>query len=396
MMNEQLEQLLCDYLDGDISADNRKQVEELLAHDPELRRMISDMQAARGMLQKLPVEMAPQQVRDAIIEHIETPTPIRMFAPSRLLRIAAVMLLAMGGSLLIWSIMPQDSRRPIAMEPVAQVTDALVTPPSVAMGEVKKDAQSVAMPKPELYANTRAVMVVRAKDVPTAQREINAFLNSNNISFETNTVRAEADKSEKAATVAEDKESMGGMAAPAVVLTVPAPSTPASMDMAVSRKEGADVDNFPRQRSNAKGGMPITARAGAMQQPADSKVKPEVTPGFIEPQQITMRNVNEDQVRFIRDNVYNMADALRYTVADESPVLANAVQSRSDLQNQSRQQMPYIPPQEQNAIVQQTAKSLEMQKQQTQSLYDLTIVVESIKPLPQAKSPDTLPSSRPR
>lgn len=116
MTNRQpdIEELLCDYIDGTLSAAQKTEVEALLASDAQLRQTVHDMMQVRGMLKDLPVEALPVETANAIRRETQTPTRMRWQMPSGL-RLAAALLLSATVALVIWAMLPTTAMRsPIA------------------------------------------------------------------------------------------------------------------------------------------------------------------------------------------------------------------------------------------------------------------------------------------
>jgi anti-sigma factor RsiW len=111
-----IDDLLCDYLEGELDAARTREVEELLAHDPEKRKLVEEMRADRSTLKGLALESLPKASAEAIHQAIVAPAPIRLSATIRLAQVAAVVAITVGGSLLIWTALPHTaSQAPIAL-----------------------------------------------------------------------------------------------------------------------------------------------------------------------------------------------------------------------------------------------------------------------------------------
>lgn len=129
-MSEQpnIDELLNDYLEGMVDPARAREVEALLAGDPQKRQLLVELQALRQSVRQLPRESLPASASQAIQDHLAAPAPLPLFAPVRLLRIAAILLLTLGGGLLIYTLLPHPDQHPQAL--------ALKSPaPSAAVAE---------------------------------------------------------------------------------------------------------------------------------------------------------------------------------------------------------------------------------------------------------------------
>jgi anti-sigma factor RsiW len=75
-------ELLSAYLDGEVTATERKQVQELLAADPDMQRLHSRLLRLRQGIQTLPVprEQSAQQVADHVFSRLERRRTVRWVA----------------------------------------------------------------------------------------------------------------------------------------------------------------------------------------------------------------------------------------------------------------------------------------------------------------------------
>jgi hypothetical protein len=75
-------ELLSAYLDGEVTATERRQVEDWLAHDPTVQRLHSHLLKLRQGLQNLPVPSSPQSVQqtvDRVLNHVDRRPQMRLF-----------------------------------------------------------------------------------------------------------------------------------------------------------------------------------------------------------------------------------------------------------------------------------------------------------------------------
>src|ERR1035437_4411965 len=100
-----MEEILCDYLDGTLDATRRKAVETLLQHDAKLRKALAAMQRVRTVLRDLPIETMPADAAGALQRELRpAPQPsIPLYSPQWLIRLAAAFAIAITAGLVIWS-----------------------------------------------------------------------------------------------------------------------------------------------------------------------------------------------------------------------------------------------------------------------------------------------------
>lgn len=67
MVNRIQERLLSAYVDGEVTPEERRQVEEWLRHDPEAQRAYRQLVEVRELLRRLPVRPAPRDLEDRIL-----------------------------------------------------------------------------------------------------------------------------------------------------------------------------------------------------------------------------------------------------------------------------------------------------------------------------------------
>lgn len=226
-----IEELLCDYLDGTLDAARQRQLETLLKRHAKLRKVLAQMQQARGMLRELPVEKLPADAAAELQAKLREPEPMRLYSRPWLIRLAASVALAVTGGLIIWTMLPSSA--PMAERTVA--FDARPASPAPAPTEMlakKDDTGATRMAEAEADAdsegeNEPAVMVVLADDIRGTQREIRDLLTSNNISYES--VNPPAEVRQEMGEVQEEiaKENRGQMMAKAAPDAMPAAPAPA-------------------------------------------------------------------------------------------------------------------------------------------------------------------------
>lgn len=181
-------ELLCEYLEGTLDGGRRAEVEQLLARDPEARRMLARAREARDALRALPVEAAPQVLRERIAADVAQSHSSR-WSPAILFRIAAALLLAIALGLVAWSVLPGGEVRPQAAEvAVLKSAPAPSEPVAMALTEgIATDANTrsrglPAAPAPtNYYANAEATLVLRGADPALLGREVQSLVVANSL-----------------------------------------------------------------------------------------------------------------------------------------------------------------------------------------------------------------------
>jgi len=151
-------ELLSAYLDGEVSAADRKQVEEWLAHDPTVQRLHARLLKLRQGLQTMPIPSASQAVEqtvDQVFARVDR-------RPKRALllggaAIAAVFLGAIGSLILgNRTLAPQFAQAPPQTQIKPTQPDPAAEPLLVAL-----DKPLVALPKTAVAAQTTSLQETR-------------------------------------------------------------------------------------------------------------------------------------------------------------------------------------------------------------------------------------------
>ena len=378
-MNPDIEELLGDYIEGTLDAPKRQQVESMLAADAELRKSVQQMMQGRDALRALPMEKAPAQVAGAISSAI-APRPARRwgfeFSAGRL---AAALLLAVTLGVVVWSMLPPETPRPIAanlpVRGIAQLNDlrkqkednndaapmASVTAAPTVQAPAGPVPPAAGEPAQQAFAeagNNSAMMFVRASDIPAVEREIRRLVGSD-----------------------QGREVMSN----------------AAPDRMMLEEQGAAAEK-PAGRPLAK--ETKAARPAGIGAPAESLAGAQAP-------QIRLNNVTPEQVLELQRNVIALSPANRVEVftpgerpeATLGAQVAQDAQTAPQSQMQARQQqmmrtMPSAAPED----LQQFAR-MRQEQQLRQSApaerYDLTIVLQA-QPLPPAAPAATLPATAPK
>ncbi|MCY2954505.1 MAG: zf-HC2 domain-containing protein [Planctomycetota bacterium] len=115
---EQIEAKLCGFVDGELNAEERAEIESHLAANPSHRTLIQELIAQRGLLRDLPREGAPgdlseplqgQLEREALLGSdlvVESALALRMRRWPQGLAVAAIVLLAIGLGAAVYFVLP--------------------------------------------------------------------------------------------------------------------------------------------------------------------------------------------------------------------------------------------------------------------------------------------------
>jgi len=208
---ENIEAKLAAYVDGQLSAAERQEIENYLASNPEHRALIADLMTTRDSLRSLPKESAPPELaemlnsqleRSALLDGSEMPRPIlRISRFPQLAALAAILLLTVGlGIVLYFVLFPAKpvsfsiapTKAPATMEaPLAVAEREVVSSPALgkSAGSVvaaadnveKKAEESVATTQPATTDNSALVLVVSTDNPQQTQNQVADYFKSNGI-----------------------------------------------------------------------------------------------------------------------------------------------------------------------------------------------------------------------
>ncbi|HEX3358353.1 MAG TPA: zf-HC2 domain-containing protein [Tepidisphaeraceae bacterium] len=117
---EQIEARLCAYIDGELDAAERAEIEKHLEANPQHRRLIQELTAQRDLLHALPREKAPAEIVETIQGQLERSVllgspgdggdmqSMRISRWSHRGAIAAILLLAAGLGFLVYKVLPSN------------------------------------------------------------------------------------------------------------------------------------------------------------------------------------------------------------------------------------------------------------------------------------------------
>jgi hypothetical protein len=221
---EQIEAKLCGFVDGELNAEERAEIEAHLAANPSHRTLIQELIAQRGLLRGLPREGAPgdlseplqgQLEREALLGSdllVESAMALRMRRWPQGLAVAAIVLLAIGLGAAVYFVLPPShpevallsspadlgevarKNAAIAAEPVEEDEDAMQDKEdaderiAVTLRDLKEGTTGgVAVNTAAFFGNTNAsqtlVIMVKAADVKLANDRVVSYLSQNNITW---------------------------------------------------------------------------------------------------------------------------------------------------------------------------------------------------------------------
>lgn len=187
--NENIEARLCSYVEGDLDAQDRAEIEKYLLANPQYRVLIEQLARTRGLLQGLPRAAAPAELLERLSSHLERSALLGAGEPSHthlppnrfpyVAAWAAVLVLATGLGLVIWRVLPSNKIQPelallkSAPPPIAvtQPISGDFKPLALADGEKEFAAAPATAPAAPLAAPTdvsRAASAVVPATAPAA------------------------------------------------------------------------------------------------------------------------------------------------------------------------------------------------------------------------------------
>src|SRR4051794_8780184 len=121
---ENTEAKLAAYIDGQLDATERAQIEQYLAANPDHQKLLADMTAQRELLRALPREKAPNDIYDAPQSHPARPVPLappahttpavpRHNRRSQLFPLAAMVLLTISLGAVLYFALPTAKPTPV-------------------------------------------------------------------------------------------------------------------------------------------------------------------------------------------------------------------------------------------------------------------------------------------
>jgi hypothetical protein len=157
---ENIEAMLCAYVEGDLDAAGRAQIEKHLQEHPQHRKLMDDLIAMRDMVRSLPRVKAPMDVGESLRGQVERsillddsagraePTEPGSRWP-QLMAIAAVLLLFVSLLLVLYKALGPTLKPPV-------FTESAASPKAPELEPIDKDLQTAVMPPPTQSADAAA------------------------------------------------------------------------------------------------------------------------------------------------------------------------------------------------------------------------------------------------
>jgi len=183
--NQNIEAKLCSYIEGDLDAEGRAEIEKYLLANPQYRPLIAELSRTRGLLRGLPRASAPSDLLETLSGQIERSVllgdddrgsmKIRSTRMPQIAAWAAVLLLTAGLAAVIYRVLPANKTQPeVALlkpapapnSPAPTVTEEAEKPlPNLDKSQVVLAAPEAAAQAP---AQTLAVTGALAAGAPSA------------------------------------------------------------------------------------------------------------------------------------------------------------------------------------------------------------------------------------
>ncbi len=147
---EDIEAKLTAYIDGELDAAGRAEIEKHLEANPRHRQLLVELTRTRDMLRALPIESAPPDIAESLHNQLERAVllgavdephehvVLRISRWPQLTAVAAIVLLAVGLGIVVYYVLPAESPGPdfALMESTLPETDGV--PPSASIDALSK------------------------------------------------------------------------------------------------------------------------------------------------------------------------------------------------------------------------------------------------------------------
>src|SRR5215218_4869209 len=142
---ENIEAKLCAYIDGDLDAQGRAEIEKHLAANPQHRGLIEQLSKQRDLLRQLPRETAPEEIIDALQSQMERSVllgddaggaeseTLKISRWPQIMATAAIVLMTVGLGAIIYVVLPHGggnndyavaTRQGATLDPTPAATEA--------------------------------------------------------------------------------------------------------------------------------------------------------------------------------------------------------------------------------------------------------------------------------
>ncbi|HTL31247.1 MAG TPA: hypothetical protein VL282_18590, partial [Tepidisphaeraceae bacterium] len=157
---ETTEAKLCAYVDGDLDAAGRAEIEKYLETNPQHRKLLEELKQTRDLMRALPRASAPPDIGETLHGQLErslllndldaepAPDTMRISSGAQFRAIAAVLVLALGLGALVYYMLPSSKERV-----------AVVAPPPLAAEHDHEATAPTTTIVPEMEDHTPAVAV---------------------------------------------------------------------------------------------------------------------------------------------------------------------------------------------------------------------------------------------
>ncbi|HZZ43805.1 MAG TPA: hypothetical protein VFE58_12780 [Tepidisphaeraceae bacterium] len=207
---ENTEAKLAAYVDGQLDPDQRAQIEQYLRANPDHQRLLADMIAQRQAVRDLPREKAPADIYDAMQAQLErsillddsglnAPPSVRHSRRSQAFAIAAIALLAIGLAAVLYFALPSTRPNPVEIAATSPATTTRAPESTTNVTPLESAPITVASAPPiattialggqlsptQQPAPDHLVLLVSTNNPSQANRQVAAYLEANNIQWET-------------------------------------------------------------------------------------------------------------------------------------------------------------------------------------------------------------------
>jgi hypothetical protein len=179
---ENIEAMLCAYIEGDLDAAGRAQIEKHLQDHPQHRKLIQELSAMRDLVRGLPRVKAPMEIGESLRGKVERSILLGDSGDSspqspggnrwpQVFAIAAIVLLCASLGLVLYKALSPTMKPPVFTEGVASKLSVIPTTDLVASPDIATTQQSLTA---DLPADTRQIVpgsqAVASAGLPVVQR----------------------------------------------------------------------------------------------------------------------------------------------------------------------------------------------------------------------------------